>query len=67
MVQDTPLGFPAHTLPYRCERFTFKQQKSVGNNMFPTLFLVVAILFVKYVDIEMIVGHFNIVLGEGVP
>ena len=35
--------------------------------MFPTLFLIVAILFVKYVDVEVIVGHFNIVLGEGVP
>ena len=32
--------------------------------MFPTLFLIVAILFVKYVDVEVIVGHFNIVLGE---
>ena len=35
--------------------------------MFPTLFLIVAILFVEYVDVEVIVGHFNIVLGEGVP
>lgn len=35
--------------------------------MFPTLFLIVAVLFVKYVDVEVIVGHFNIVLGEGVP
>ena len=35
--------------------------------MFPTLFLIVAILFVKYVDVEVIVGHFNIVFGEGVP
>ena len=35
--------------------------------MFPTLFLIVAILFVENVDVEVIVGHFNIVLGEGVP
>ena len=35
MAQDTLLGFPAHTLPYRCGGFTTLSTVSIGAILAP--------------------------------
>ena len=37
MARDTPLGFPAHTLPYRCGEFTTLSTVSGSHGIYPWL------------------------------
>ena len=38
MVQETLLGFPAHTLPYRCGKFITLSTASQGVSLTPCFF-----------------------------
>ena len=38
MARDTPLGFPAHTLPYRCGEFTTLSTVSKDSRIAAVLF-----------------------------
>ena len=50
MAQDTLLGFPAHTLPYRCGRFFALSTVSGDRAYLPGLLFYVSIVLQLYVS-----------------
>ena len=55
MARDTLLGFPAHTLPFRCEKFTTLSVVSAARS-FRAAFLLIFSVFIKPVFVN---GRFS--------